>query len=73
MSLSCAEKKGEKRGDERRYSSDYILEALLLVELYGDVKVIFRHTRQHENIISITEHRGGSVMKDGVVEWNCVL
>lgn len=58
-------RKVKRTGDERRYSSVYIRRAP--TPRSGElerVTVIFHHTVQHENIISITDHRRGSVM------WN---
>lgn len=64
MAFSCAEKKSEKTGDERGYSSVYISQTPRGGELER-VVVIFNHTVQHENIISITEHSRSCVMWNG--------
>lgn len=63
MAFSCSEKKSKKTDDERRYSGAYISPDSSRCRLER-VVVIFHHTVQHENIISITEHRRSSVM------WN---
>lgn len=62
MAFSCAEKKSKKKGDERRYSSDLYRPRPVVVSKRERVMVIFNHTVQHENIISITEHGRSSVM-----------
>lgn len=63
MAFSFAGKKSEKTGDERKYSSVCISPDSFSCELER-VMVIYHHTVQHENIISITDHRRSSVM------WN---